>query len=199
MCGEKTSKWMLIPMMVLAGACVWIGLVPQTVTGLIFRAGAYLAHTDLPGGPLDQVLMPLAMVVVIVSLFLALVVGLLFLRRSLWKGETMPVRETWSCGFSQVSSRFQYTSSSFARMIVELMRNALLFRRHGGQVAGVFPGKSHRASSVHDASEEIVFGPGLAFLKDLSQKLGQSRTRHTQLYLMYILLFLMFLLIWKFK
>ena len=79
------------------------------------------------------------------------------------------------------------------------MKNALLFRRRGGQVTGVFPGKTHLASSVHDASEEMVFRPGLAFLNDFSKKLGHSRIRYTQIYLMYILLFLIFLLVWKLK
>jgi hydrogenase-4 component B len=98
-----------------------------------------------------------------------------------------------------VSSRIQYTSASFARMIVELMKNILLFRRRGGQVTGVFPGKAHMKSSVHDASEEMIFRPGLALSNEISKKLGHSRIRYTQLYLMYILLFLVFLLIWKLK
>jgi len=132
-------------------------------------------------------------------LFLALIFGLIMIRRLLLGAKPMPVRETWSCGFAQVSSRFQYTSASFARLIVELMKNALLFRRHGGHVTGAFPEKTHLASSVHDVSEEMVFGPGLALLNDLSKKLGRSRIRYTQIYLMYILLFLIFLLVWKLK
>ena len=36
-------------------------------------------------------------------------------------------------------------------------------------------------------------------LNDLSKKIGHSRIRYTQLYLMYILLFLIFLLLWKLK
>jgi len=198
-CREETSKWMLIPMMVLAGLCVWIGLVPRTVTGFTFFGGAYLAHVDLSTIPLEQVLMPLTMVIRMAFLFLALILGLIMIRRLLLGKAPMPIRETWSCGFAQVSSRFQYTSASFARLIVELMKNALLLRRHGGQVAGVFPGKTQLSSSVHDASEEMIFGPGLAFLNDFSKKLGHSRIRYTQIYLMYILLFLIFLLVWKLK
>jgi hydrogenase-4 component B len=198
-CRETTSKWMLLPMMVLAGACVWIGLVPRSVTGLTFLGGAYLTHVDLSTVQLGQVLRPLTMVVRMAFLFLALVLGLVMVRRLLLGKAPTPVRETWSCGFARVSSRFQYTSASFARPIIELMRTVLFFRRHGGQVSGVFPGKTHSASSVHDASEEMVFVPGLAFLNNLSKKLGHSRIRYTQLYLMYILLFLVFLLIWKLK
>jgi len=199
MCHEKTSQWMLIPMMILAGLCVWIGLVPRTVTGLTFFGGAYLSRVDLSMIPLERILIPMTVVVKVSFLFLALLLGLILVRRLLLGKMLMPVRETWSCGFSQVSSRFQYTSASFARRIVELMKNVLLFRRHGGQVAGVFPGKTQVASSVHDASEEMIFRPGLGFLNDLSKKLGHSRIRYTQLYLMYILLFLIFLLVWKLK
>ena len=198
-CCEETSKWMLIPMMVLAGLCIWIGLVPRTVTGLTFLGGAYLTHVDLSTIPLDQALMPMTMVVRVVFLFLAALLGLILARRLFLGKASMPVRETWSCGFAQVSSRFQYTSASFARSIVELMKSLLFFRRHGGQVTGAFPGKTHLASSVHDASEEMVFRPGLALLNYFSEKLSHSRIRYTQIYLMYILLFLIFLLVWKLK
>ena len=196
---EGTSRWMLVPMMILAGLCVWIGLVPRTAAGLAFRGGAYLTHVDLAAVPLGQVFTPLTMVVRIVLLFLALVLGLIVVRRFLLGGTSMPVRETWSCGFSQVSSRFQYTSASFARSIVDLMKNVLFFRRYGGQVAGVFPEKTSLVSSVHDVSEEMVYRPGLALLNYISEKLGHSRIRYTQLYLVYILLFLIFLLVWKLK
>ncbi len=198
-CHEETSQWMLFPMMVLAGLCVWIGLVPGSVTGLIFLGGAYLTHVDLSAIPLEQVLIPLTVVVKMAGLFLLVLLGLIVVRRLLLGAALTPVRETWSCGFAQVSSKFQYTSASFARMIVELMKNLLLFRRHGGRVMGAFPEKTHVDSSVHDASEEMVFIPGMAFLNNLSKKLGHSRNRYTQLYLMYILLFLVFLLIWKLK
>ena len=196
---EETSKWMLFPMMFLAGLCIWIGLVPRSVTGLIFLGGAYLTHVDLSTIPIEQVLTPLTMVIQLAFLFLSLILGLIMVRRLLLGAVPMPVRETWSCGFAQVSSKFQYTAASFSRLIVNLMKHTLLLRRQGGEVSGAFPGKTHLASSVHDASEEMVFAPGLAFLNDLSKKLGHSRIRHIQLYLMYILLFLIFLLVWKFK
>jgi len=196
---EGTPFSMLLPMAILAALCLWIGLVPQSVTSLIFGGGTYLAHTDAFAVRLGTVLGPLATVVRMALLFLALILGLVLLRRLFLGTKPLPVRETWSCGFVAVSSRIQYTSASFARMIVELMKNILLFRRRGGQVTGVFPGKAHMKSSVHDASEEMIFRPGLALSNEISKKLGHSRIRYTQLYLMYILLFLVFLLIWKLK
>lgn len=197
--GEKTPKTMLVPMFFLAALCIWIGLSPLTLAQLTFTAGASLAHSSFLTAPLEQVLAPLGMVTKSALLFLALVFMLIGFRRLLINAKLMPVKETWSCGFSQVSPRLQYTASSFARLIVDLMKNALFFRRKGGSIAGFFPGKSHLSSSVHDVSEEIIFSPALSFLNGISKKLSQSRIRFTQIYLMYILLFLVFLMVWKLK
>jgi hypothetical protein len=78
-------------------------------------------------------------------------------------------------------------------------KNVLLFRRNGGEVNGEFPGKAHMSTNVHDASEDVVFAPLFAFLTGLSKKIDENRIRYTQVYLMYIFLFLLFLLVWKIR
>ncbi|MFA6378896.1 MAG: proton-conducting transporter membrane subunit, partial [Candidatus Omnitrophota bacterium] len=196
---ETTSKWMLVPMMILAGLCIWIGLAPQAMARFTFVGGAYLAHVDFATIHLDQVFIPLAMVIGIIFLFLALMLGLMIVRRLLLGPLPMRVGETWSCGFTQVSARFQYTSSSFARLIVTFVKNVLMVRRHGEHVKGAFPSKTHMSSSVHDASEEKVFQPLFSLLTNVSRKIDIGRMRYTQMYLMYIFLFLIFLLVWKLK
>ena len=196
---EDTSLLMLLPMMVLAGLCIWIGLAPERMARVAFRGGAYLSHMDLPAGGLGQVLAPLSMVIGIAFLFLAIVLGLVMIRRWIVGPLPMPVRETWACGFAQVTARFQYSSSSFARPITEFVRCVLLARRHGGPVTGVFPAKVHLSSMVHDAAEEKIFRPALLSLTRLSQKIESAGVRYTQVYLIYIFLFLIFLLVWKLK
>ena len=111
----------------------------------------------------------------------------------------MPVRETWGCGFLQVTPKIQYTSSSFARLIVDFVKGVLVFRREGGEVKGYFPAKTSMISSVHDASEEFLFKPLFDQLTNFSKKLDIKRIRYTQMYLMYIFLYLIFLLAWKIK
>lgn len=197
--GEAISKWMLVPMIFLAGACAWIGLVPGPMVRFTFLGGACLARVMPSSVDLGPVLMPMTMVIGVVFLFIALVLGLVVVRRLLLGAGPVLVKEAWGCGFTQVSSRFQYTSSSFARSIVDLVRVVLQVRRSGGKVDGLFPGKVELASSVHDVSEDKGFRPLLAALTGLSRKLDASRVRHTQMYLMYIFLFLIFLLVWKLK
>ena len=55
------------------------------------------------------------------------------------------------------------------------------------------------ASSVHDASEKFLFKPLFDRLTSFSKKLDINRIRYTQMYLMYIFLYLIFLLVWKMK
>lgn len=191
------SAFMVVPMSILAGLCLWIGLAPDTIAEFAFQAGSYLAYTSKNGLDWDKVMMPLSVIVALSLLFLALVVALLILRRRLSGTEPMPLRDTWGCGYAEYSARCQYTSSSFARPITDFVRKALLFNRHGGQVTGYLPARSHLTSSVHDASEELAFRPFFVLLTGLSKKLDDGRIRYTQMYLMYIFLFLIFLLAWK--
>jgi hydrogenase-4 component B len=196
---EATSKLMLVPMMVLAALCVWIGLFPQTVVHLAFLSGAYLIRADASTVNMEAVLNPLSIIIGTSFLFLAIALSLIVIRRLCLGSEVSPVRETWSCGFSQVSSRFQYTSSSFARLIVKFVSRALMVSRHGAQVTGAFPDRTHLSSSVHDAAEENIFQPLLSGLTGLSRKIDNSRSRYTQMYLMFIFFFLIFLLVWKLR
>jgi len=195
----KTSSLMLIPMLVLGGLCLWIGLFPQTMAKGAFLGGAYLAHTDFLSFDMGRVFSPLSYIISTVFLFLVLVVFLMVLRRILLKGLPLPVAGTWSCGYSQVTPKIQYTSSSFARPIVEFVRGILFFKRVGPDVKGDFPAKTSMASSVHDAAEELLFKPVYRRLTSLSKKLDINRIRYTQMYLMYIFLYLIFLLAWKLK
>ena len=169
------------------------------MASVAFLGGAYLSHTDLSSLNMGNIFLPLSFIISGVFLFLVLVVVLVVLRRILLKGLPMPVRETWSCGFSQSQPKIQYTSSSFARLIVDFVKGILVFRREGGEVKGNFPAKTSMASSVHDASEKFLFKPLFDRLTSFSRKLDINRIRYTQMYLMYIFLYLIFLLVWKLK
>jgi hydrogenase-4 component B len=195
----ETSSLMIIPMLILAVLCLWIGLFPQTMARVAFSGGAYLSHTELSSLNMENIFSPLSFIISGAFLFLVLVLILAVLRRKLLKGLPVPVRETWGCGFSQVTPKIQYTSSSFARLIIDFVKGVLVFQRKGLEVKGNFPVKSSMTSSVHDVSEEFMFKPLFDRLTGFSRKLDINRIRYTQMYLMYIFLYLIFLLVWKLK
>jgi len=190
---------MLTAMTILGALCLWIGIAPQTATRLAMFAGSFLAHIDPWVVRPNIVLGPLFLVVGLVMILGALLFLLIALRKALL-GEVSTLREeTWNCGFTQTTSRQQYTSSSFARSIVEMFKSVLLFQRHGGRVGGDFPHAHHIVSHVHDVSEERVWQPFLRRLTVASRKIDNNRIRFTQIYMLYIFLFLIFLLVWKLR
>ncbi|MBF0594640.1 MAG: hydrogenase [Candidatus Omnitrophica bacterium] len=195
--GEDPGMLMIIPMLVLAGLCIWIGLVPQTMVILTFLAGTYMSRISYFAVDLNIVMVPLSMVIGMSFLFLSLILGLVLLRRFMVGRKDMPVREAWRCGFTRCSPKMQYTSSSFACTIVEFVKNLLLVRSHGEEIKGAFPNKISLGTSVHDASDENIFRPLVKAMFVWSKNIDAGRVRYTQMYLMYIFLFLIFLLAWK--
>ncbi|MBF0479938.1 MAG: hydrogenase [Candidatus Omnitrophica bacterium] len=196
---EATSKWMIVAMAVLAGLCAWIGLAPRNAVRLTFAGGEYLSRGVLMKEDFEKLMAPLSMIIGTVFIFMAVIAVLVLVRKVLLGKGSMPIQDTWACGFAQVSPKFQYTSSSFARPIVELMKKILMFSRQGGKVVGEFPVQAHMISAVKDASEEGMFRPLYIRFIRLSRKLDERRNKYTQMYLMYIFLFLIFLLIWKLR
>jgi hydrogenase-4 component B len=194
---KELSSWMIIPMMVLGGLCLWIGIFPATVVRLAFYGAGLLMHEVPEAIDPKVILMPLSSVVGVVGILFGLIFLLVALRRKLLGDKPMPVKDTWACAFSQPSPRLQYTASSFARSIVEAFSFVLFLRRRGFKASGDFPSAGQVSSSVCDASEEMVFVPLIRRLSDFSRKVDKNRVRFTQAYMMYIFLFLIFLLIWK--
>ncbi|MBF0484589.1 MAG: hydrogenase [Candidatus Omnitrophica bacterium] len=196
---ESTSKWMIVAMMSLAGLCLWIGLAPHTMVNFTLVSGQYLSGKSFAVNEAEKLLIPLATIISVVLFLIVVFLGLIVLRR-LVKGNAAPlIRETWSCGFEQFSPRFQYTSASFARSIVEFAKNILLFNRQGNKIMGAFPAAGNMSSAVKDAAEEIMVRPFYIRLIRLSRKIDENRNKYTQMYLMYIFLFLIFLLVWKIR
>ncbi|MBF0388304.1 MAG: hydrogenase [Candidatus Omnitrophica bacterium] len=196
---ETTSIWMLAPMIILAWLCAWIGLAPKMMSGITFLGGACLARVDLFLIDMSRIYIPLSTTIGIAFLFSGLILGLLVMRRFILGAEPQPVREAWGCGFTRVSVRAQYTASSFARSIIDLVKNILQARQYGAKAGGYFPLRARLASSVRDVSEDMMFRPLLAGLTRLSRKIDARRVLYTQMYLMYIFLFLIFLLVWKLR
>jgi len=104
---------------------------------------------------------------------------------------------TWGCGYSAPTSRMQYTASSFAEPVLRIFRNILGYAVKGGRPKGYFPKAGEISSHVTEASEVFLFRPIFQFIKFLTAQLKIIQYGYTQLYLLYIFIFLLALLIWK--
>jgi hydrogenase-4 component B len=113
------------------------------------------------------------------------------------RGSLMERGATWGCGYVMPTSRMQYTSSSFAQMLVDLFAWALRPRTHNPNVTSTFPQKTHFHSEVPDAVLDEAVLPTFRLGAWLFSRFRVFQRGSTQVYLLYIFVTLIVLLLWR--
>jgi hypothetical protein len=104
---------------------------------------------------------------------------------------------TWGCGYAATSPRVQYTSSSFAQMLVGLFAWALRPKvREPGELA-LFPQQTHFHSNVPDVVLDEAVQPTVRFVAWLFSLFRWFQQGSIQMYLLYIFAALIVLLLWR--
>jgi hydrogenase-4 component B len=194
---HESPASMLGPMGVLVACCLVIGLVPRLVTPLLGQAIATWAPGLEDGGPRLARLAPLD-TITLMGLSLigglaagAAVLGILVRRQGATRAPT------WGCGYAAPSSRMQYTSSSFAEMIVGLFGWVLRPRTHRPGALTLLPQKADFHSAVPDTVLDEVVLPTFRSGAWLFSLLRVFQQGNIQIYLLYIFVALIALLMWR--
>jgi hydrogenase-4 component B len=189
----EAPRAMLVPMAALALLCIAIGLLPALAVPFLDRAAAAWSATTA-GAPAPVPLRSLAPVgplgwitVLSAALWICAVVAVLALRRRMRvrDGERVP---TWDCGYAAPTARMQYSSSSFAEMLVAIFRWALHPREHSPRVRELFPKAARYRSHVDDVVLDEWFVPALKWLARKALLLRFLQTGRIQLYILYVLI-----------
>jgi len=192
---------LLLPMAVLAAGCAVVGLAPALLVGRM--GGALATLTGLPEAALAPTLAPVLASLERVSLgalALLVVTGLLALgRRRLLAGRPVESAVTWDCGYARPGARMQYTASSFARPLTLLFGGLLRTRTRRVAPAGPFPGQAALATETPDVFREALFRPAFQLASGVLGRLRWLQRGHVQLYVLYVLLTLVALLVWKLR
>jgi hydrogenase-4 component B len=193
---HEACPLMLGPMAVLAGFCVFIGVSPVSVAPALERA------VQAWGGPAEEegaalgVLAPLdwvsGMAVVLLTL---LAVGALALRARVKRSE-VGYTGTWDCGYAAPTARMQYTSSSFAQMLVTMFAWALRPRVEAPRIRELFPKPTRFRSEVPDTVLDRGVFPAAGFLARVFGRARYLQQGWVEAYLLYILAILIVLLLW---
>lgn len=185
---------MIGPMVVLATACIAIGVFPTLFIGVLDRT------TRVWAGPAAQseMLWNLAPHGVVTTLSLCLIaataaVTMILLRRT----RQIPLGRTgtWDCGYARPTPRMQYTSSSFAQMLVGLFRWLLKPSEHRRPPEGLYPAEAAFSSHVPDLVLDRVLHPLWAGFKTALKSLRFIQHGPVQRYILYTLLMLVLLLL----
>ncbi|TWU34542.1 Hydrogenase-4 component B [Novipirellula aureliae] len=197
---RESGHAMTGPMMVLAGCCVLIGVVPLLFAPMLELATSTWAAADTGiaadvGGLHLANIAPLMAISVVAGILILLIgVGSMVLMRRV---RTSPESGTWDCGYAAPSASMQYTSSSFAQWLVDLFAWALRPAVHLPVINTLFPADAEFESHVNDTVLEKAVKPttkGLTWLFGLSRYLQQGSL---QAYLLYILVIVIGLMLWN--
>jgi hydrogenase-4 component B len=186
---HEAPRTMLGPMLALAACCFGIGLAPALVAPALDSAAATWGVTTPLRAAVPLGKIALAAVLLVLSLAVAGAV----LARRVRRSSAAP---TWDCGYAAPSARMQYTSSSFAQMLVGLFGFALRPREKAPHVAGPFPARTAYHGEVPDAVLDRILLPFVHTVANAFESLRFIQRGNVQAYLGYILFTLVLLLVW---
>jgi hydrogenase-4 component B len=185
------------PMGVLVACCFLIGLAPMLLAPTLGIGVSAWAPDLKDAGPRLATLAPLDWITVMgLLLIAALLVGGVGLWLRLRHG-VVEKGATWGCGYAAPTPRMQYTSSSFAQMLVGLFSWVLRPRTHKPGNLPLFPQKTDFHSEVPDTVLDEVVLPTFRFGAWLFFRFRVFQQGSIQAYLLYIFIALIALLLWR--
>lgn len=200
--GEKAREagWLMrLPMMILGLSCVLIGLLAPFVILLFIRVLPEVTGLaeNIVSENIHQaanILMNIAQVCVVVLGFIG--IGI-FIRRCLLKGRSVKQAVTWDCGYAAPSPRMQYTASSFAQPLVDLFSVILWRRRQLVRGQEIFPKDASLSTTTPDIFVQSLYRPILEIFYRQMSRLRFFQHGRLQIYILYIILTLLVLFVWK--
>jgi len=193
---REAGRCMRMPMLVLACLCVLTGMAPPLTLMLCEPALTALTGALQPGvvGKPFALLMGISTLALIVA---ALGAGVYALRRRLPARRMTTQQPTWGCGYAQPTPRMQYTSASFVQPLARVFQHLLSERTENGMRSAVFPGATHYARQATDLAMQRIYLPLRSLVLGVAGWLRIVQHGRVHAYLLYIVVTLLALLIWK--
>lgn len=194
------ADWtMRFSMAVLAALCLLLGIFSPAVVLVFQHVLPEIIPFDV--SPIQKELESASAILqhfVFASLLLLALTGAFTVLRKLLLGKRS-VRQavTWDCGYAQPDARMQYTATSFAQPLTDLFRIFLRTRKTISLPEGLFPADSSFHTESSDISERYLYAPVFQWVGLLLSKLQWLQHGRLQIYILYIVLVLWTLLIWK--
>jgi formate hydrogenlyase subunit 3/multisubunit Na+/H+ antiporter MnhD subunit len=190
---------MVLPGLVLAAACILIGLLGANV---VYSMAPLISEvTGLSATIVRTSLLAAAHAVADVNITGGALVGIATLlalgRAILLSNRSVSTNVTWDCGYAEPSPRMQYTASSFAQPLTDTFDLLLQTRRVLSTPRGFFPKDASLATETPDPYQEYIFLPLFRAISRNLLLLRPLQQGRVQLYILYIAVTLLLLLLWQ--
>lgn len=184
---------MTLPMIILATACIVIGIFPQFFIMTAFQG--LQSISTLHAVTTNEIItvadnLAFAARLLLVAFFLSLL-----LRKIFYLKKTVTSGPTWGCGFTQPSVKMQYTGTSYAMSIIDFFRPFVDIRTTYSGINRIFPGRTTYKTQVDDIAEKALMERIVSPILYLLAKLRWIQHGHIQLYIGYIIATIIVLLL----
>ena len=182
---------MVLAQLVLAGACLLIGVWPEYPVRAAFQASR--AVPLIAGFEVTRFMPLMVNVSRTAALFLLVLLLLAGVRKLLYAGKDCSHAGTWGCGFTQPTVRMQYTGTSYADTILDFFQPFVRIRKKYTGISRIFPEKI-----AYDTHVEDIFANGSSrvarSINYLLARLHWIQHGKIQLYIAYIVVAIVVLL-----
>ncbi|MHB0946397.1 MAG: proton-conducting transporter transmembrane domain-containing protein [Sedimentisphaerales bacterium] len=188
------SAGMMWPMAVLAFGCVCIGFFPMIAGKMLDDAVRVWAGLPEQTTSITAVA-PLGWITKMSIAFILLAGIIAFVLKRLVRTRVVSEAGTWDCGYTQPSSRVQYTGSSFGQTLVSLFGFILWPKIHWPRVRGFFPKTANFKNIIPDTVLDRLIMPLFNVAGRYLPSLRVLQQGQTHFYVLYILIIVIILLI----
>ena len=175
--GREGGPLLLAPMLALAAVCIVIGVVPAV--GLLPAGAAAAQLSPMTAETLRAGVLAGTRTLTGLMASLAALLVLAALLPTWWSRRTRVTRDTWSCGYPELTPRMQYTAASFAAPVLEPF----------GRVTGVRAERDEHAFVTHGRDPVLDGGlaPAWTRVRGAGGMLASAWTRALHVALLWVL------------
>ncbi|MDO8804646.1 MAG: proton-conducting transporter membrane subunit [Elusimicrobiota bacterium] len=118
-------------------------------------------------------------------------------RRAFLGGKKPAEGVTWDCGYAAPSARMQYGASSFSQPLTDFFQPILRKLGQYPVISEYFPGRASFSTETQAVLYNSLYMPVAVRIRDLAFRFSWLQHGRLQIYIMYIVVTLMGLLLWK--
>jgi hydrogenase-4 component B len=188
---------MLAPMFLLGGLCLAAGLASPLLLAPLSAAVAAGFGSGYAADFMAQAGVPLLYVSAGGLALLALAAIAAAKRRAFLGGKVPAAGPTWDCGYAAPTPRMQYGASSFAQPLTDFFQPLLRKLGQYPVISEYFPGKASFSTEAQAVFYNSFYTPAAIRIRDLAYRFSWLQHGRLQIYIIYIVVTLMGLLLWK--
>lgn len=192
---KEASYFMIIPMAIFSCFVLLIGFFPQLIFPLIGKVTQLFVDSDISSEVLifNNYLLNLSYTFYI---FIGIFLFIFFVRYLLLKNKKINHNVTWGCGYQTYTGKMQYTSSSFASILLNIAAPFINYKIKKSNNDSIIPQKLVYKSQSNDILENFIINPLIVFIRRLLNIFSWIQSGNTQLYILYGIIFLIMVIIY---